>query len=56
MNPKNASQKVASSKVSGWWGVDKFHGATIPIFWFKIDVATTHRPKIPLMHLHEVDE
>jgi hypothetical protein len=33
-----------------------FHGATIPNFWFKIDVATTHMPKIPLKHPHEVDE
>ncbi len=32
-----------------------FHGATIPNFWFKIDVATTHMPKIPLKHPHEVD-
>jgi len=29
MNPKNASQKVASNKVRGWWGLDKFHGAII---------------------------
>jgi hypothetical protein len=56
MNPNNASQKVASNRVSGWWGVDKFHGATIPDFWFKIDVAIAHMPKIPLMHRHEVDE
>jgi hypothetical protein len=29
MNPNNASQKVAFSKVNGWWGVKKFHGTTI---------------------------
>lgn len=56
MNPKNARQKVASGKVNGWWGVEKFHGTTIPYFWFKIDVATTHMHEIPLMHLHEVGE
>jgi hypothetical protein len=56
MNPKNARQKVASSKMNGQWGLEKFHGTTILDFWFKIDVATTHMPKIPHMHPHEVDE
>ncbi len=56
MNPKNARQKVAFSKVNGGRGVEKFHGTTIVDFWFKIDVATTHMPKNPLKVPHEVDE
>jgi hypothetical protein len=30
MNPKNSKQKVAVGVVSGFGGIDKFHGNTIP--------------------------
>jgi len=56
MNPKNVRQNVASSKVNGQWGLEKFHGATIPKFWFKVDVANVHMPKLPLMHPNEIDD
>jgi hypothetical protein len=56
MNPKNVRQKVTFGKVSGWWGLEKFHGTTIPKFSFKVDVAIAYMHEIPLMHSHEVDD
>jgi hypothetical protein len=56
LNPKNVRQKVASSKVSDQWGLEKFHDATIPKFWFKVDVAIVHMLEIPLMHPHKADD
>jgi hypothetical protein len=56
MNPKNAWQKVASSKISGQWGLEKFHGTIIPKILFKVDVITTHMLEIPLLQPHEVDD
>jgi hypothetical protein len=47
---------VVFDKISGHWGVDKFHGSPILEFMLKIDVVVPHVPDIPLMHLHEVDD
>jgi hypothetical protein len=56
LNPKNAKQKVAFGKVSGQWGLEKFHGAIVLEFLFKVDVATMHMLEIPLMHPHEAND
>jgi hypothetical protein len=55
LNPKNLRQKVASCKISGLWGLDKFHGCTILDFWFKVDVVV-HMHEVPLMHLHNAND
>ncbi len=44
------------SKISGHWGVDKFHGSSILEFMLKMDVVVGHVPDTPLMHMHEVDD
>jgi len=43
-NPENARQTVAFNKVNGRWGLEEFHGAIMPKFLFKVDVATMHTP------------
>jgi len=53
VNPKNPKQKVVSSKMSGHWGADKFHGSPILEFMLKVDIVVVHMPDIPLMHPHE---
>jgi hypothetical protein len=49
MNPRATRQKVAGGRISGIGGEDKFHFASIPETWFKIDVG----PDIPLMWENE---
>ncbi len=56
LNPKNVRQKMAFGKVNDQWGLEKFHGATILEFWFKIDVAIAHMLEIPLMDPHKADD
>jgi hypothetical protein len=57
LNPKNIRQKVVIGKISGIWGIDKFHGNVIPNFWLKVDAIVTHIGDIPLMHPHsKVDD
>jgi hypothetical protein len=56
VNPKIQKQKVALGKISGLWGIDKFHGLPIPKFWIKIDIAIAHVVDVPLMHTHEADD
>ncbi len=46
---------MVAGKISGLWGIDRFHGNVIPYFWLKVDVAVLHMGDIPLMHPHEVD-
>jgi hypothetical protein len=55
-DPKNPKQKVASGKINGLQGVDKFHGCVIPSFWVKVDVAVIHMVDIPLMHSRKVND
>jgi hypothetical protein len=47
---------VASGKISGLWGVDKFHGHFIPNFCVKVDVVIVHVGDVPFMHLHELND
>jgi hypothetical protein len=54
LNPKNPKQKVASSKISGLWGVEKFHGHFIPKFCVKVNVMVVHVDDVPFMHPHEL--
>lgn len=49
--------KGGNRKISGLWGIYKFHGNVIPIFWLKVDVVVIHIGDIPLMHPHsKVDD
>jgi hypothetical protein len=56
LNRKNPWQKVASNKISGHWGVDKFHGSNILEFGFNVDVGVVHVVDIPLMRSHEAND
>jgi hypothetical protein len=56
LNPKNPRQKVASGKISDWWGLHKFHGAFLLEFWFTIDLQDVYVFDNPLMHSHEIDD
>jgi hypothetical protein len=56
VNPKNQRQKVALRKISGLWGINKFHGLPIPKFWIKVNVAIAHVVDVPLMYTHEADD
>ena len=53
MNFKNPREIVASGKISGVWGVDKFHFKPIPQFFYKVDVTHALIADAPLMHPHE---
>ena len=50
---KNPRTIVASGKISGVWGVDKFHFKAIPPFFYKVDVTHALIGDAPLMLLHE---
>jgi hypothetical protein len=56
VNPRSHRQKVVVGTVSSIGGQQKFHGATIPESWFKIDVREALMPEVPLMFLNEVAE
>lgn len=47
---------MASGKISGLWGVDKFRGYVIPSFCMKVDVVVIYMVDIPLMHPHEAND
>jgi hypothetical protein len=47
---------MATGKINGLWGIDKFHGDVIPNFSLKVDVAIVHVADVPLMHPHELDD
>ena len=52
MSMKNPRQIVASGKISGVWGTDKFHFKPIPKFFYKVDVTHVEIGDAPLMHPH----
>ena len=52
MNFKNPPQTVASSKISGIWGVDKFHFRSIIQFFYKVYITHAQINDTPLMHRH----
>ena len=53
MDFKNPGTIVASGKISGVWGVDRFHFKAIPQFFYKVDVTQAIKDDAPLMHPHE---
>ena len=53
MDFPNPRTVVASGKISGVWGVNKFHFKAIPPFFYKMDVAHALIDDAPLMHPHE---
>jgi hypothetical protein len=53
MSPKNKRRKVATGKISGVGGVDKFHFKVIPQFCCKVDVTTAHIGDVKLAYPHE---
>jgi hypothetical protein len=55
-NPRSHRRKVAVDSVSGIGGQQKFHGATIPESWFKIDVREALMLEVPLIFPNEVAE
>ena len=52
MDFKNPRTIVASSKISGVWGVDKFHFKAISQFFYKVGVTHALIEDAPLMHPH----
>ena len=52
MDFKNPHTIVASGKISGVWGVDKFHFKAIRQFLYKVDVTHPLIDDAPLMHPH----
>ena len=56
MNPRNNKQKVASGKISGVGGVDKFHFKTIPEFCHKLDVSSAHLGEVRLLYPPEAGD
>src|ERR1700737_3073576 len=53
MSPKNKRRKVATGKISGVGGVDKFHFKVIPQFCYKVDVTIAHIGDVKLAYPHE---
>jgi hypothetical protein len=53
-NPKSPKQRVVGSKISGLWGVDKWHDFVIPNLFVKVDISIIHVVEIPLMVTNEV--
>ena len=53
MSPKNKRWKVATGKISGVGGVDKFHLKVIPEFCYKVDVTTAYLGYVKLAYPHE---
>jgi hypothetical protein len=53
MSPKNKRRKVATCKISGVGGVDKFHFKVIPQFCYKVDVTTAHIGDVKFAYPHE---
>ncbi len=58
-NPKSpkqkvAKQQVAGGKISGLWGVDKWHDSIIPNLFVKVDISIVHVVEVPLMVTNEV--
>jgi hypothetical protein len=55
MSPKNKRQKVASGKISGVRGVDKFHFKVIPEFNYKVNVTTAYLGDVKFAYPHETN-
>ena len=53
MDFKNPRMVVVSGKISGVWGVHKFHVKAIPQFFYKVDITHALIDDAPLMHPHE---
>ena len=53
MSPKNKRCKVATGKINGVGGVDKFYFKVIPQFCYKVDVTTAHIDDVKLAYPHE---
>jgi hypothetical protein len=49
LNPKRSGQKVATGKISGVSGAQKFHFKDISKNRFKVDVEEALQPKTTLM-------
>ena len=56
MNPRSNKQKVASGKISGVGGVDKFHFKTIPEYCYKVDVSSVFLGEVRLPYPHEAGD
>ena len=56
MNARNSKQKVASGRISGVGGVDKFHFKTIPEFCYKVDVSSAIMGDVRLPYPHEAGD
>jgi hypothetical protein len=52
-NPKNPKKKVVGGKISGLWGVDKWHDFVIPNIFVKVDISIVHVVELPLMVTNE---
>ena len=52
MDFKNLRKIVVSCKISGVWGVDKFHFKPIPQIFNKVDVTHAQIDDAPLIHPH----
>jgi hypothetical protein len=52
MNFENPREIVASGKINGVWGVDKFHFKPIPQFSYKVEVTHAQIDDPPLMQPH----
>ena len=53
LNYKSSREIVACGKISGVWGVDKFHFKPIPQFLYKVDVSHAVIGDARLPHPHE---
>ncbi len=47
---------MALRKINELWGINKFHGLLIPIFFIKVNVAIAHVVDVLLMHTHEAND
>ena len=56
MSVKNNKQKVATDKISGVGGADKFHFKLIPDFWYKVDANIAHLGDVRLPYPHEAKD
>ncbi len=54
IQPKKPKNKVVGGKISGLWGVDKWHGYVIPNLFVKVDISVFHVVEVPLMVTNEV--
>ena len=56
MSPKNKRREVASGKISGVGGVDKFHFKVIPEFCYKVDVITAYLGDVKFAYSYEDED